>query len=157
MLSVSGLRAGSDSLTVYLLLLEDCRITQDYTLELARLHARFGGPGIGFAGYFPNPISSDSTVAAFQSKYTLPFDCAAGGIDLAQRMGVTVTPEVVLYDETHGHIIYQGRIDDRFVRVGRRRSVVSQHDLADAIAATLAGRRVAVARTQPIGCLLMTH
>lgn len=68
--------------------------------------------------------------------------------------GVSVTPEVVVYDETTGQVRYQGRIDNLFERVGKRRRVVSSHDLRDALLALREGREVARSRTTAVGCLL---
>lgn len=64
-----------DSFTVYLFLLEDCKVTQAYTDRLAEIHHRYSGDSIGFVALFPNPISSDSTVSAFQQKHGLAFPC----------------------------------------------------------------------------------
>ena len=48
---------------------------------------------------------------------------------------------------------YQGRIDDQY-GVGFARKTPEHNELKDAIDALLAGRSVAVARTQPVGCLI---
>ncbi|HEX4069966.1 MAG TPA: alkyl hydroperoxide reductase, partial [Planctomycetaceae bacterium] len=48
---------------------------------------------------------------------------------------------------------YQGRIDDQY-GVGFARKTPAHNELKDAIDALLAGRSVAVARTQPVGCLI---
>ena len=48
---------------------------------------------------------------------------------------------------------YQGRIDDQY-GVGFARKTPAHNELKDAINALLAGRSVAVARTQPVGCLI---
>jgi hypothetical protein len=67
---------------------------------------------------------------------------------------VTVTPEVVVFDETAGRVLYQGRIDNLFERVGKRRRVVTLHELKDALDAIRNNIPVPVARTTAVGCLL---
>ena len=47
---------------------------------------------------------------------------------------------------------YRGRIDDRNVELGKSRSTAVKRDLADAIAATLAGEPIAEPFTKAVGC-----
>ena len=147
--------APGDSLTVYLFLLEDCKITQAYTDRLGELCREFAGPGMGFIGLFPNPVSEEATIDAFAARYGLPFPCTLeGAMARARDFRVRVTPEVVVYDERARAVRYQGRIDDLFVRVGKRRRVVGSHDLRDALLALREGRPVERQRTPAVGCLL---
>jgi hypothetical protein len=53
-----------------------------------------------------------------------------------------------------GRLVYSGRIDDRYVAFGKARAAPRTHDLENAIAATLAGKSVAEARTHSVGCYL---
>ena len=64
-----------------------------------------------------------------------------------------VTPEAVVIDEA-GMVAYRGRIDDRFVDFGTSRQQPTQHDLAMAIEAVLAGRSVEVPVTSAVGCFI---
>ena len=63
------------------------------------------------------------------------------------------TPEAAVFDAT-GRLVYHGRIDDRWVEIGKARPQAQTHDLEDAIAAVLAGRPVARAETRAVGCTL---
>ena len=69
-------------------------------------------------------------------------------------MGATITPEVVIYDHRIGQILYSGRIDDRYVKVGKRRRHVQTSELEDALKAIRSGQPVAVRETQATGCLI---
>lgn len=140
---------------VYLFLLEDCKITQAYTDELQKIYQAFAGDSIRFTGFFPNPVSEDSTMQAFIEKYELPFVCTRkGAYELAQRFGVAVTPEVVVYNSTHDAVVYQGRIDNLFERVGQRRRVVTSHDLVSALTCIQQNEPVKPSRTKAVGCFL---
>lgn len=144
-----------DSFTVYLFLLEDCKITQAYTAQLDSIYAQYASDSITFVGLFPNPLSNDSTVWDFQEKYALPFPCTTqGGPEAARRFGATVTPEVVLYNETRQHTLYQGRIDNLYEKLGQRRRVVTSFELRAALEAVREHRPVAVRRTRPTGCFI---
>lgn len=71
---------------------------------------------------------------------------------LAASTGVTVTPEAVLF-RGDGQILYRGRIDNRFAGWTKRRTVVTQNDLADAIESALWDPSAAFLRTSPaVGC-----
>lgn len=140
---------------VYLFLLEDCKITQAYTDELQKIYQAFACDSIRFTGFFPNPISEDSTMEAFIKKYELPFVCTReGAYELAKRFGVTVTPEVVVYDSTHQTVVYQGRIDNLFERVGQRRRIVTSHDLVSVLTSIQQNKPVKSSRTKAVGCFL---
>ena len=51
-------------------------------------------------------------------------------------------------------IVYQGRIDNLFAKIGKRRSRATQNDLRDALNSILKGIPIAVPKTTPIGCFL---
>ena len=51
-------------------------------------------------------------------------------------------------------MVYRGRINDRFPRLGDSRAQARVHDLREAIEATLAGRPVAVPLSKAVGCYI---
>lgn len=145
----------ADSFTVCFFLLEDCMITQAYTDVLQSLYEEYANDSIGFWGGFPNPVSAEASMEAFVKKYGVPFICTIeGAAQRATAFGVSVTPEVVVFNETEARIVYQGRIDNLFERVGKRRRVVTLHELKDALDAVRANVAVPMARTTAVGCLL---
>lgn len=153
--ALSSPPATKDSFTVYLFLLEDCMITQAYTDRLTSLHSEYAGDSIGFIALFPNPVSSDSTAMAFARKYDLPFNTTRENAqNLARQFDVRVTPEVVLYNETKKIVLYQGRIDNLFERIGERRRVVTSHELAAALYSVRNHQPVPIPRTTAVGCFL---
>jgi hypothetical protein len=147
--------AQADSFTVFFFMLEDCPVTKAYTEEIKAIRETYAGGRIGFLGAFPNPITTDSSMEAFVGRHGFPFPCIReGGYAYARRFSVTVTPEVVVFDEARGQIVYQGRIDNLYERLGRRRPVVTQRELRDALDAIRQGRPVRTPRTTAVGCLL---
>lgn len=89
---------------------------------------------------------------AVNARLPLPFpDLADGSNSLARQLGATVTPQAVVVSP-RGTILYSGRIDDRAVSFGRRRSSATRQDLREALEQVLAGRTPAPARTQAVGC-----
>lgn len=152
---LNGQSPHNDRITVYFFLLEDCKISQAYIPTIRQLHTQFAGDSIVFAGLFPNPISSASSVTAFQQKYDLPFSCNAEGTRaVASRFGIEVTPEVVVFQHAEQKILYRGRIDNLFERVGKRRKIVTSHDLRDALKAIQQNLDPPRRETQAVGCIL---
>lgn len=71
---------------------------------------------------------------------------------LAQRFDATATPEVVVIH--NGRKVYQGRIDSQYEALGKRRRVITQHDLRDVLSLLESGMVPSLRRTTPVGCLL---
>ena len=72
----------------------------------------------------------------------------------AKRFDAKVTPEVVVYDEDNEKVIYKGRIDNQFVRVGRRRQVLTSQELKDVLAALQNEESIEISSTDAIGCFI---
>lgn len=140
--------------TVYVFLAPDCPISQTCTLALRELHRQYGAQGIAFVGICPRADVSAADLARFGKAYQLAFPLKTDpGQRLTHQLNARVTPEVVVV-AADGRTLYQGRIDDQYARVGQRRPAALHHELADALAAVVAGRPVAVAHTEPVGCLI---
>ena len=141
--------------TVYVFLAPTCPISQAATLELRALHRQYAAtPGVAFVGVFPDTALVPADLAAFGRTYQLKFPLRADpGHVLTRRLGATITPEAAVTSAA-GLLLYRGRLNDQYVRLGQRRRITQHHDLADALAAVVAGRAVAVARTEAVGCLI---
>ena len=68
-----------------------------------------------------------------------------------KRAAATTTPEAAVFTR-NGELAYSGRINDLYAALGKRRPQPTQHDLKAALDAILAGKPVAVPRTEPVGC-----
>jgi peroxiredoxin len=140
--------------TVYVFLAESCPISQQATLPLRELHAKYAARGVRFVGVFPGGTATAAAVADFKGKYAVPFALQLDpGQKLTRRFKATTTPEALVV-AADGRILYQGRLDDRYAALGERRTVSQHHELAEALADLAAGRPVAVPRTEPVGCFI---
>ena len=63
------------------------------------------------------------------------------------------TPEAAVFD-TNGELVYHGRIDNLYERLGQSRRAATTHELADAIEAASKGLNPAVATTEAVGCFI---
>jgi hypothetical protein len=72
---------------------------------------------------------------------------------LTKALKATVTPEAVVIDNNKNRI-YSGKIDNRFEDIGKRRTIITEQYLQDAIDAILHNKLPAIERTEPVGCIL---
>ncbi|HEV3216945.1 MAG TPA: redoxin family protein [Vicinamibacterales bacterium] len=132
----------------------ECPYSNRSAPEIRRIHDVFEPKGVRFWLVYPNPADTTALIRAHLQAFGYP-DIALRDArhDLVKLAGPTVTPEAAVFD-AKGNLVYLGRIDDRFVELGRERPVAGKHDLEDALASTLAGKRVAASTTQAFGCFI---
>ena len=144
-----------DRFTVYIFLHDACVISQYYTLSLSALYDEYANDQIQFIGLFPDFSSKPGNIEAFKFKYDIPFTLKADYFhDKKEAFGATVTPEVVVYNETQEQIIYQGRIDNTYARVGQRRRVTTTSELKDVLEAIHNAQPILISKTDPVGCFI---
>jgi len=148
--------SGTDSLTVYVFLHDECVISQFYTLRLTEYYNQYHSKKIGFIGYFPNFSTKPSQIEAFGEKYNLAFPLRQDYYkDWTNRFGIKVTPEVAVWDHRSDRLLYRGRIDDSYVRVGKRKLHSQHEDLKNIIESWLSGSTSSTTiETQAIGCFI---
>ena len=146
----------SDSLTVYIFLNDECTISQFYTPQLTALYEKYHPKKVGFIGYFPNFSSKPKQIEDFALKYRLAFPLMQDYYKVwTKKFGITVTPEVAVFDHRTDRLIYRGRIDDSFVRVGKRKLKIQNEDLKNTIEMWFTGRTPGdTILTQAIGCFI---
>lgn len=141
-----------DAITVVVFTRTDCPISNRYAPDIRELYEVYRPRGVEFVLVYVDPRQQPDAIRDHLKEYEYP--CSAlrdSEHALVAATGATVTPEAVLFD-TDGRAVYRGRIDDRNVELGKSRSTVVKHDLADAIAATLDGEPIAEPFTKAVGC-----
>ena len=143
-----------DSVSLYIFLLDDCVICQSYTPKINDLHKVYGSE-VEFIGVFPNFSSKPEKIDAFKDKYGLNFELQTDyWKTLVKKLDVSVTPEVVLYNHNRNIVLYKGRIDDEFVALGKRRRVITAHDLEIALQNLSSGLTGPFQFTEAVGCFI---
>ncbi|MBK6545101.1 MAG: hypothetical protein WAS55_04940 [Saprospiraceae bacterium] len=146
---------GQSPFKVYFFLLEDCKISKAYIPEIRKLIKEFECDSIHFKAYFPNPSSEQTLVNEFVRIYKPGMDCMLDAQQLmAKKFDITVMPEVVVYAEKTDKIIYQGRIDNLFAAIGKRRSKATEHDLRDCLLKIQKAETILPRKTEAFGCYL---
>ncbi len=140
---------------VFLFTSTDCPISNRYAPEVRRIAERFARHGVVFRLVYPSP--SEGAPAIRDHMKAFSYEGATDALRdprlaLVKFAGATITPEAAVY--AGGRVVYRGRIDDRYVDLGLERPAPTQHDLADALAAVVAGKPVRQPTTQAVGCFI---
>lgn len=129
----------------------ECPVAKRYSVTLQQLADQFADDQVTILAVDANQHDSMTEMAAFARIHSLRIPFLK---DLANRLaddvGARRTPEVVLLDQART-IQYRGRIDDHFL-VGNVRDAATRNDLKIAIEEVLAGKKVSVPETDPVGC-----
>ena len=144
-----------DSITVYIFLLDECRICQEIAPELNALYTTYKSPDLNFIGVFPNFASKPQGIKDFKSKYKIAFDTKTDYFKkITHKFQATILPEVIVYNETKQKIIYRGQVNDLYYAPSKRRPLIRHHYLRDAIMAGIDNRMPTIQETNPIGCFI---
>ena len=141
---------------VYVFLSESCPICQNITKELKDLHKEFAEKEFDFIGIMPNlSISNVESIKKFKNKYDLPFNLKLDREhSLTKELSATITPEVFVIRKSDNKILYSGKIDNSYERVGKRRTVVTEHYLKDALKSISNGVTPNPTYTKAVGCFI---
>jgi len=119
------------------------------------LHEEYASDAVAFVGLFPNHFSTESGIRNYKEKYSIPFPLKREYFQTKTKLfGATITPEVVVYNESKKQILYQGRIDDSYYKIGRRRQVITTNELEDVLSSITKGEKPKVESIKPIGCFI---
>lgn len=142
------------AMTVLIFVSADCPVSNRYAPEITRLYDEFTPRGVRFRLVYPNPIDDEAAIARHRVAFRLPEVAERDRHHvLVNAAGATITPEAVLFD-AHARVVYRGRIDDRFVELGRERPAATRHDLRNALIALGAGKPISPSQTQAVGCFI---
>lgn len=141
--------------TAYIFLHESCLISQFYSIHLRDLEEKFDKDNIHFVGVFPNSSTSLEAIDEFKVTYKLNFEMIKDeDQSLTKKLGAQVTPEVVVVNDSDGEKVYQGRIDDSYFRVGKRRTVKTTNELQDVFQSLQNKEKVSTEWKEAIGCFI---
>ncbi len=147
---ITMLAFGAHSDSVYVFLSPSCPVCKSSTVALRQLVK--DNPSVAFVGVVDTATADSAEVAEFYSDYKLRMDVRWDSKALAERFKATTTPEVVVLH--NGKRVYQGRINNQYVALGKKRRVVTEHDLRDVLDVLARGAVPSFRRTVPVGCYL---
>src|SRR4051812_18381094 len=130
----------------------ECPISNRYAPELRRLHATF--KEVGFRLVYPNRDDGPDAIRSHTNDFQLTMGVVRDPEHLlVKRCQVTVTPEVAVFSPG-GEFLYHGRIDNRYVALGKERPVATEHDLDQILQRIIQGHRLRPSFKRAIGCYI---
>lgn len=131
-----------------------CPISNGYLPQLNDLSSKYRRQGVEFYGVISDPSVSRSDALNHSQTYSVRFPVLFDGSgELRLGLSPTHTPHTFVLKES-GAVVYSGAIDDRYVKVGRKKDLARTAYLEDAIKSMVDGTAIAVPQTKPIGCLM---
>lgn len=131
----------------------DCPISNGYTSYLSDLARKHEKDGLTVLGVIPTD-DTPAQVKKYAAEFKLAFRVYPDAkLEAADAFKAQATPEAFVLDQNLV-LRYRGRIDDGHKTRTQKNAVVKEHELADAIAAVMAGKDVAVPATKPVGCAI---
>ena len=128
---------------VFVFMTAECPVSREYVPTLNRLAAENADQPVKFYGVISDPNTTRAMAEKFQQEFKIQFPVLfdASG-EIADVLGPTHVPEAFVLN-ADAEVVYRGRIDDLYGEVGKKRLEPTTHELADAIAAVIAGEPVA--------------
>jgi len=133
----------------------DCPVSNGYAPEIQRICKAYASKGVACSLAYEDVAIENAAVRQHMDAFAyrgIPATIDASRA-LATRAKASVTPAAVVIDK-RGQIRYRGRIDNLYSSLGKPRQQVTMHDLTDALDAVVAGKPVARADTEAIGCFI---
>jgi len=143
--------AGDKKAVVLIFISRDCPISNAFVPEMNRIAADYGSRAAIYLVQADVELSADEArkhAELFQIKPPVLLDPQ---LQLARRTKARVTPEAVVITPG-GETVYQGRINDLYAALTKKRAEPTTHDLRSALDALLSGKPVPTASTKAIGC-----
>ena len=151
---VEPLRAKDAKAIVFIFIRTDCPLSNRYAPEVRRLDNKFAKSGVRFWLIYPDPEESADVIRNHIKAYEYRLSVLRDPEHkLVKITGAQVTPEAAVF-LPGGRMVYRGRIDDRYVALGKARPAPTTRDLEQVLEAILEGRQITNKTTAAIGCII---
>lgn len=140
---------------VILFLSPECPLCQSYSLTIKQLHDKFKSQGIDFVAIVPGTEYSLLKIVEYRNGYGLkniPFFIDPN-YAFSKQTKATITPEVFVLN-ANNELVYSGRIDNWAYELGKKRTVITSHDLENVLQNLSLGKTVQPYQTKAVGCFI---
>jgi len=150
---VSPLEASSGKVVVLVFLRRDCPVSGRYAPAIQEISKRYSDSAQFFLVY-PDKSETPQAIRKSASEYGYHLPVLRDPEHALVKLShVQITPEVAVFDRNH-RLVYDGRIDDWYIDIGRARPAPTTHELEDAIHAAQLGETVARNEIRGVGCYI---
>jgi thiol-disulfide isomerase/thioredoxin len=150
---VNPLGAASGKIVVLVFLRRDCPVSSRYAPVIQRVSARYGRDAT-FWLVFPDKSETQQTIHEYLQNYSYDLPALRDPEHVLVRLGkVQITPEVAVFNPKH-ELVYNGRIDNWYVDLGRSRAAATTHELEDAIHAAADEKKPVTKQVRGVGCYI---
>jgi peroxiredoxin len=145
---------GDASAVVLITQQNSCPVSRNTAAAVKALQDEYSAKGVEIFMLNSTPSDKREEIVAEAKDYgyNLPILMDTNQL-VGEQLGVTRTAEAIVIDPKTWKIVYRGPIDDR-VTYERQKAAADHTWAKDALDATLAGKPVAVAHVEPVGCLI---
>jgi thiol-disulfide isomerase/thioredoxin len=151
--AVNPLGADSGKVVVLVFLRRDCPVSSRYAPVIQQISKQYSGR-TSFWLVYPDKSETPEAIRKYLQDFSYHLPALRDPEHVLVKLGhAKITPEVAVFDRGH-QLIYDGRIDDWYVDLGRARPAPTTHELDDAIRAALAGKAVAKSEVRGVGCYI---
>ncbi len=157
--TINGITFNPDELkkskaSVFIFLSPECPLCQKYTLSIKEIEKEYKEKGVAFYYVFPGTYYSKKIINRFLIKYGLKSTAFLDpDLKVTKSFAALITPEVFLLNQKH-ELVYSGKIDNWYEDIGKRRTVITEHYLTDALDDQQKGNEVKIKKTQAVGCFI---
>lgn len=149
-----SVKAGQKAL-ILLFVSPECPLCQSYSLTIRQLFEKYQSKGFEFVAIVSGTDFSKDEIIKYRNSYGLkgiPF-CVDPSYSFSKQMQATITPEVFVVTQNK-EIVYSGRIDNWAYELGKKRTVITEHDLANVLENLNKGIAVKPYQTKAVGCFI---
>jgi peroxiredoxin len=140
--------------TVWIFLAPECPLCISYTKTLNALHTSFANERIRFIGVFSGTLHTREEIEYYIRKYNIAFPCVTDpNGTIAGHYKAGITPEVCVVNRSEV-ALYRGRIDNWAYSLGKKRTVITKHDLKEVLEKCAGDISFKPYITQAIGCII---
>lgn len=145
--------AASGKIVVLIFLRRDCPVSSRYAPVIQQISTKHEHD-TSFWLIFPDKAETAETIHNYLREYSYHLPALRDpGHALVKLAQVQITPEVAVFSPNH-QLLYDGRIDNWYLDLGRARPAPTTHELTDAIQAAIAGKTPATNQVRGVGCYI---
>ena len=151
--AVNPLTVDADKVVVLVFLRRDCPVSSRYAPAIQEISRRFADRA-SFWLVYPDKNESAESIRKYLADYGYRLPALRDPEHVLVKLGhAQITPEAAVFN-SHHQLVFDGRIDDWYVDLGRARPAPTTHELEDAIHAALAGKPVERSEVRGVGCYI---